>query len=160
MDPGANLHLTLWFIGEVPTTAAAGVIERAATAADESGVRLRIGGFGAFPPSGAPRVFWLGVADGHARQLAELHAELGVRLRAAAASSPRARGRIRAHLTLARVKELRGGAAARGGLAPSLARRSRLTAGNLPRVDAITVFREPSSPKRRRSYEPLLRVPL
>jgi 2'-5' RNA ligase len=148
----ANLHITLWFIGEVADERAAEVKAalqpRFATPAFEMSVR----GLGAFPGSGPPRVFWLGIASGE-QALGRLYGE--VRDRLVRLGFEEEKRPYSAHLTIARVKEI-----VRG---PAAAVRDALAA--LPgecgssRVDAVTLFRSRLSPKGSQ-YEPLLRVPL
>ena len=59
-----NLHLTLKFLGEVPIakvevlSVSAGAAARASDHFD-----LVVGGCGAFPPHGNPRVLWIGIED-------------------------------------------------------------------------------------------------
>ncbi len=63
--------------------------------------RLSVAGLGAFPPSGPPRVFWLGLGEG-ADRLARLHDEVEARLEGL--GFEREDRPFRAHLTLGRVK--------------------------------------------------------
>jgi 2'-5' RNA ligase len=106
----ANLHITLWFIGEIDEPR----VQRVSTALSvpyRSGrFDLRIEGAGAFPPSGAPRVFWLGIRTGR-EDLIVLHSEVQDRL-VIQGFEPERRP-YSPHLTLARVKDIRGAAAAR-----------------------------------------------
>lgn len=146
-------HITLWFIGEVGgerganLSAAIGGTSMMTPAFD-----LALAGCGAFPPSGPPRVFWIGARDG-AAGMASLYEEVGQRL-APLGFEPERRT-YSAHLTIARVKE--------PGKGTSKAVRELL--GRLPadcgmcRVSAVTLFRSRLSP-RGAAYEPLLRVPL
>ena len=68
--PPPNLHLTVWFLGEVSDARAGAIARRAAASRSTSRpFELRLAGLRAFPPSGPPRVFWMGVARG-ARALA------------------------------------------------------------------------------------------
>lgn len=98
-----KLHLTLKFVGEVePRRVEA--LERAASRA-AAGVQpfaISIGGTGAFPPKGPPRVLWLGVGDGtgglrslQSRLEDECHAE----------GFARERKGFSPHLTLARLRD-------------------------------------------------------
>ena len=151
--PAENLHITLWFIGEVDDERAS----RIGTAIDRPFATptfdLAIGGAGAFPAAGAPRIFWLGVGAGADAALA-LHDEVGARL-APLGFEPERRA-YAAHLTVARVKEARrrgGHAGVRAALAAS-----SYDAGAC-RIRAVTLFRSRLSPKGA-AYEPLLRVPL
>ncbi|MGH6621454.1 MAG: RNA 2',3'-cyclic phosphodiesterase, partial [Alphaproteobacteria bacterium] len=73
-------HITLWFIGEVDErrgadiSAALGGSSMTTPAFD-----LALAGCGAFPPSGPPRVFWIGARAG-ALGMASLYGEVGQRL--------------------------------------------------------------------------------
>jgi 2'-5' RNA ligase len=149
----ANLHLTLWFIGEVAEGEAARTSAAlSASPFETAAFDLELAGCGAFPPSGPPRVFWIGVRAGGDRMV-DLHREVEHRLRPLG-YEPERRG-YTAHLTVARVKD--------AGRGPSRTVRDALAA--LPgdcgvcRIDAVTLFRSRLSP-RGAAYEPLLRVPL
>jgi 2'-5' RNA ligase len=59
-----NLHLTLKFLGETAVTKVEALSRATQHAADQfSPFEIIIGGCGAFPSSGQPRVLWLGIAD-------------------------------------------------------------------------------------------------
>ena len=150
--PPENLHLTVWFLGEVAEAGAPAVLEALASPFEEPGFVLQISGLGVFPPSGAPRVLWMGVTQGLDR-LARLHSEIGTRL-APWGFVPDDRP-YSAHLTLARIKEpppkLRA-------LLRDTIRQVDADAGSC-RIDSLTVFRSRTSPSGAR-YEPLVRVPL
>lgn len=147
-----NHHLTLWFIGEVDDARREAIV----TAIDRSyAVRaftLRLGGLGAFPPHGAPRVLWLGVAEG-LDSLTAVYRELAGRL-APLGYAPENRP-YSAHLTIARVKDVRRSDVDR--------LRHVLSSAEAPvescTIGAVTLFRSRLSPTGAR-YEPLLRVPL
>ena len=151
--PAANLHITLWFIGEVADDRAEALLRAIDQPFAEAAFDIHIAGLGAFPASGAPRVIWIGVPSGGER-LVRLHAELAARLRAFGIE-PERRG-YSAHLTIARVKEVPGGD--RDGQWRAAFRASPAVAGQC-RVAAVTVFQSRLSPKGA-TYEPLLRVPL
>ena len=151
--PSENLHITLWFLGEVREERCDAVVDSLRPRIAERSFRVQLSGVGTFPPSGSPRVLWLGVRDGQ-HALARVHAEIGKRLVPlgfAAESRP-----YSAHLTLARVKEP----------LPVAVRRSfrdamqsvEASAGGWI-VDKLTVFRSRTAPTGA-VYEPLLRVPL
>ena len=79
VDP-RQVHLTLAFLGDVATPLAAAVVD--AMRAPLSAVRpfqIAIGGLGVFPPHGAPRILWVGLAEG-ARETIVLHREVAARL--------------------------------------------------------------------------------
>jgi RNA 2',3'-cyclic 3'-phosphodiesterase len=101
------LHVTLKFIGEKPSEAVED-IKRALSAIPAGTIEISFRGYGFFPTSNAPRVFWIGIAASRglaalARSVDETTAGLGVP-KEAHAFSP--------HLTLAR----RGGSGAPHGL--------------------------------------------
>lgn len=148
-----NFHLTLWFIGEVPdpdVDAITSALQR--LSGTRAAFELELAGCGAFPPSGAPRVFWIGVHRG-AGDAKALYAGT------AAALAPLGflpeRREYSAHLTLARVKGI-GRAPAR--LIRSVVSETPATCG-ISRVATVTLFRSRLSP-RGSTYEPLVRVPL
>lgn len=151
--PTANLHLTVWFLGEVSDARAAALLDVLGAPLHVPAFDLRLSGFGAFPPAGAPRVLWMGVADGLG-PLARAHEEIGVRL-APWGFPPEGRA-YSAHLTIARVKAAPQGRA-RAALRAIL-EASQATAGPC-RVEALHVFRSRTEPAGA-VYEPLLRVPL
>jgi 2'-5' RNA ligase len=151
--PEENLHLTIWFLGEVPDARAPAIIEALRPPMTEPAFDLRISGLGVFPPSGRSRVVWMDVTSG-AEALARIHDEVGVRL-LPLGFRPEGR-RYAAHLTLARIKEPFP-ASARSALRSAL-ERPGVDAGTC-RIDSLTVFRSRTAPKGA-VYEPLLRVPL
>jgi 2'-5' RNA ligase len=151
--PAENLHITLWFLGEV----ADGRVPALVAALDRPlalpSFDLRLGGLGAFPPSGVPRVMWVGIRDG-AQSLATIHKELAERLHPLGFAAERRP--FSAHLTIGRVKS------ARAGVRPRDLRRQLSdfpAEAGVCRVQAITLFRSRLSP-RGAVYEALLRVPL
>lgn len=150
--PADNLHITLWFVGEVAEDRAEEILRAVGQPFTEESFDVHISGAGAFPSSGAPRVFWVGVTSG-AEGLARLHAEIAVRLRPLGLEPERRR--YSAHLTVARVKELRG----RDDRQLRAALRAIAADAGTFRVRAVTVFRSRPSPKGA-TYEALVRVPL
>ncbi len=144
-----NLHVTLWFIGEVAEDRAVAITEVVRAPFLVPGFAVEIRGLGAFPPHGAPRVFWIGVARGQDSMVA-LYDELARRLQPLG-FEPERRA-YSAHLTIARVQECR-------------FRDVRNVLGDLEadaggcRISHVTMFRSRLSPKGA-AYEPLLRVPL
>lgn len=151
--PNENLHITLWFIGEVADERGQGVIEALkASAFVTSAFDLSLAGCGAFPPSGPPRVFWIGVRQGGV-EMASVHREVGDRL-APLGFLPERRA-YTAHLTIARIKDPGRGTA----------KAIRDTLAALPSdcgtmgIAVVTLFRSRLSP-RGATYEPVLRVPL
>lgn len=151
--PAANLHVTLWFLGEVQESRIESTLEALNAPFSETAFDLEISGLGAFPPSGEPRVFWLGVTSG-GDVLRRINRELAARLRPLGFEAERRP--YSAHLTIARVKEISRGSSYRD-LRNMLATRPA-EAGNC-RVEAVTVFRSRVSSKGA-VYEPLQRVRL
>lgn len=147
-----NLHITVWFIGEVTDERGAQITRALETPFVTRSFDLHVSGCGAFPPSGPPRVFWLGLASG-SDSIRRIYDEVKERF-APLGFEPEKRA-YSPHLTIARVKDVDRGAARR--VTETLA---GVTAdcGSL-RVQAATLFRSHLSPKGA-SYEPLLRVPL
>jgi 2'-5' RNA ligase len=150
--PAANLHITLWFIGEVDDTRGARIGESLNFPFDVAPFLLHASGFGAFPPSGPPRVIWLGVTAG-ADSLRALHNQVESRL-APLGFEPERRP-YSAHLTIARVKDVARGAARR---VRDVLAGTTADVGETE-VAAVTLFRSRLSPKGS-TYEPLLRIPL
>jgi 2'-5' RNA ligase len=136
--PASNMHLTLRFLGEVEERRAAEVAARVSQLFTTAAFRLAVGGLGAFPPSGPPRVIWLGLTAG-TEPLVRLHEELEGRLeRLGFAREGRP---FRAHLTLGRVK---------GGLGPGArAALSAIPAAALGAcaVEHVTLFESRLSPR-------------
>jgi 2'-5' RNA ligase len=151
--PVENMHLTVWFLGEVSDARAAPVLDAMRPALDVPAFDLCIAGFGAFPPSGPPRVLWMGVTRG-LEELARAHDAVGARLQPWG-FPPEGRA-YSAHLTIARMKEPLHGAA-RAALRQAIAYESG-DAGSC-RIEELTLFRSRSAPGGA-VYEPLLRVPL
>ena len=151
--PPSNLHITLWFIGNVTDDRSNEILGALDRPFSIPVFNVQIAGLGVFPSTGAPRVFWLGVRSG-AEQLIGLHAGLAARL-LPLGIEPERRA-YSPHLTIARVKEVRSGKAD-ADFRASL-RGVAADAGTC-RVACATVFRSHLSPKGA-TYEPLLRVPL
>lgn len=151
--PVTNMHLTVWFLGEVSDVRASAVLDALRPPLQTPAFDLHIAGFGAFPPSGPPRVLWMGVTRG-LDDLARAHDEVGARLQPWG-FPPEGRA-YSAHLTIARVKEPPHGAA-RAAIRQAIAHEPA-DAGSC-RIEALTVFRSRTSPHGA-IYEPLLRVPL
>jgi RNA 2',3'-cyclic 3'-phosphodiesterase len=151
--PAGNMHLTVWFLGEVSDARAGAVLDALRPPLTVRPFTLQVSGFGAFPPSGPPRVLWMGVTEG-LEGLALLHEEVGSRLQP---WGFRPEGRAySAHLTIARLKEPPHGAA-RAAIRHAVMH-EEADAGSC-RVDHLLVFRSRTSPSGA-AYEPLLRVPL
>jgi 2'-5' RNA ligase len=99
-----HMHLTLVFIGEVPDDRASAIVSAAAAPIAKPPFGVGFGGVGVFPPRGAPRVLWLGLADG-APAVVELQEMLAARLEPVGV--PRESRPFHPHLTLGRWKESR-----------------------------------------------------
>ena len=148
--PADRLHVTLRFIGEVEPDGLAAINAVLAPPVSAGPFDVAVGGVGAFPARGVPRVLWAGVADG-AERLAGLEVDVTERL--ARCGVPPEERPFRPHLTLARVREA-------GGL-PRRPLLDGLTDRAFGRtlVDAITLFHSRSSPQGP-LYVPLQRTPL
>ena len=101
-----NLHLTLKFFGDVPVAnipTLSLAVEAAAHAV--SSFEFVVGGCGAFPPHGQPKVLWIGINDASG-ELSKLHEALEhecERLGFAREARP-----FRPHLTVARLRSAKG----------------------------------------------------
>ena len=102
--PPSNLHITVWFLGEVREPRVEPLVAALTPPLDARSFTLRIGGGGAFPKSGAPRAIWLGLASGR-EELVAVHEQLRGRL-VPIGFAPEARP-YSPHLTIARVKDVR-----------------------------------------------------
>jgi RNA 2',3'-cyclic 3'-phosphodiesterase len=150
--PEHNLHTTLWFLGNVGEAQAAAIVEALRSDWDIASFSIGVSGAGCFPPSGPPRIVWLGVSGG-AECLTELHRELADRL-LPLGFEPERRP-YHPHVTIARVKD--------ADRTISHKVRAILEAAD-PRpgsgdVRSVTLFQSHVSSAGAR-YVPLLRVPL
>lgn len=153
--PG-HMHLTVWFLGEVSDARAAVVIDALGPPLPMPAFDVHVAGFGVFPPSGAPRVIWMGLSSGRA-ELARAHDLVGERLMPWG-FPPEARA-YSAHLTVARIKDPRGDHRAPGRAVLRSAVAAESGDAGRCRVPALTLFRSRTEPSGA-VYEPLLRVPL
>ena len=148
----ANLHITLWFIGEVGDERVGAISDALGRPFDVAPFSLTLLGCGAFPPSGAPRVLWIGTAEG-TEAMRELYGRIEHRLVPLGFAAERRP--YTPHLTIARVKD--------PGRTPGREIRDAIAAVPVScgesAVNAVTLFRSRLSP-RGAAYEPLLRVPL
>lgn len=150
--PEANLHVTLWFIGEVDEEGAANISEALQVPLAVSPFTLTAAGIGAFPASGPLRVLWIGIRSG-TDALTKMHADLTRRF-----SLVGLEGEQRpysAHLTIARVKDVRRSDVSR---VRQLLTRIPADAGSTT-ITSATLFRSRVSSKGS-TYEPLLRIRL
>ena len=150
--PADNLHVTVWFLGEVRDPAADALVAALKRGLEVPSFELHVAGSGAFPPSGAPKVLWLGLPSGREGLIA-IHDRLRPVLEPLG-FTPEERS-YNPHLTIARVKDVSrpDAATVRRILAETAADAERF------RVDAVTLFRSRTSPHGAQ-YERLLRVPL
>jgi 2'-5' RNA ligase len=100
--PPPNLHITMKFVGDVDAGLVAPLGDALAVVARRhAAMRLAVGGVGAFPERGAPRVLFAQLGEGHERLAAlacdieQAFHELGL---------PKESRPFHAHVTLARVK--------------------------------------------------------
>lgn len=100
----ANIHLTLHFLGNIPT-ADIDPVSQAITAASltTAPFSLTLKGLGCFPNMRRPRVVWVGV-EGDVPILTALRQELGQNLNRAIRFEPDSRP-YRPHLTIGRVRK-------------------------------------------------------
>jgi 2'-5' RNA ligase len=131
------MHLTLAFIGSVPPEQAARIVAAGELPIAIAPFEMSLAGVGVFPPRGAPRVLWLGVADG-TPDVTGLQQIVAGRL-AAAGVDLEARP-FHPHVTLARWKSSRG-ADGRRVRDASIGGRPIRTA-----VDAVTLFESRQGP--------------
>ena len=134
VEPG-NLHLTLWFLGNVPAEDVPAICR----AMDRAGavtapVDLEIAGAGAFPSAALPRTVWLGVRRG-AEGLVSLHERLAYELEPLGFLAEERR--YRPHVTLGRVRH--GDPAATARLAAALSLLADIPAGAAG-IDTLTLY--------------------
>ena len=77
--PQDHLHVTLFFIGDTTGDRARDLQAALAQPFAAPAFDIRLARLGAFPPSGVPRVFWIGLSSGVA-EMAALNAEVSARL--------------------------------------------------------------------------------
>jgi 2'-5' RNA ligase len=148
----ANLHITLWFVGEVVDDRRAAITEAIRSPFDVAPFRLDLRGAGGFPPSGAPRVLWIGTTTG-TEPMRELYRRIEKRLVPLGFAAERRP--YTPHLTIARVNDP--GRASGRDIRQAMAAVPAVCGETA--VRAVTLFRSRLSP-RGATYEPLLRVPL
>ena len=147
-----NLHLTLKFLGDVPTLDMAAVCRTVVkVAAPLAPFEIAIQGAGAFPQVRRPRVVWLGVGEG-TESLQSLHQAIDVALRPLGHrgdSRP-----YKPHLTLGYVRE----GSAMAGLASSILEAADYEAGASAVSEIVVMASHPDLAGPR--YELLARCPL
>ena len=101
-----NVHLTLKFVGEIPSSRVKELTQAAENAvAGFSPFEIVVENTGSFPKHGTPRVLWIGVND-YSGKLAQLQAKLDEEcLRLGLAKEARA---FNPHLTIARARKPQG----------------------------------------------------
>jgi len=100
-----QLHLTMKFLGNVPAEQCPALLSAVnKTCAAFPQLRLSAGRVGFFPNAQRARVIWVGVGDSGGL-LPKLHEEIEKRVASFCAEPPEAR--FQAHVTLARVKQMR-----------------------------------------------------
>ena len=100
--PVDNIHLTIKFLGNIPTSVVEKLSHAAASAVQSlSPFKLRAEHCGAFPGHGPPRVLWIGITD-KSGQLTRLHTLLDEEC--ASLGFPKESRPFHPHLTLARVR--------------------------------------------------------
>jgi RNA 2',3'-cyclic 3'-phosphodiesterase len=98
----SNIHLTIKFLGDVPSSkieSVRGAVERAATGLSEFDVEVSTAG--CFPSARSPRVLWVGLG-GMPDGLKQLHSNVEAEL--AREGFPREQKRFSPHLTIGRVR--------------------------------------------------------
>jgi 2'-5' RNA ligase len=146
------IHLTLVFLGDVPTEMLADLEKSVREALAPFGaLTLRVQGAGRFPPRGLPRTIWIGLED-PSGNLAKLQAALA-RATVAFAEKPEDRA-YTPHLTLGRVKSPRGGRDLAGAI-------DAMAGATGPSLEAgeVTIFKSDLSPQGP-TYTALARITL
>jgi 2'-5' RNA ligase len=148
------MHLTLAFLGDVPSCDLNALCLAVAAAAEPSGrFELKVQGLGAFPTPAQPRVIWAGIA---ADDLGPLMALREAVVRAATDAGYRPEDpRFHPHVTLGRLKSERGRPC---DLTALFRREQARTAGVFPVVEVVTYASTLES--RGVSYAPLNRARL
>ena len=145
-----KMHLTIRFIGQVPDPEAVSLVDAVVAPLALPAFDVTLGGCGIFPPSGTPRVIWIGIADGLG-PLAAIHDEMDRRLEPFGYEPERRPFSV--HLTLARVKSAPRGSTAK---VREILQAARVPAASC-RITYATLFRSHLSPRGSR-YERLREV--
>src|SRR5262249_26104249 len=142
----------LVFLGETPEARCEAIADALQPTFATRVFAFGLSGFGRFPPSGAPRVLWLGVGAGH-EPLTALYGETAARFQPL--GFERERRKYHPHVTVARATD--DAKVDRAALRDALEARS----GDVGSCTAthVTLFRSRLSLKGA-AYEPVLRVPL
>jgi RNA 2',3'-cyclic 3'-phosphodiesterase len=103
-----NIHLTLKFLGNVPSKRISAVCQAASRAAgSSSSFSVEVSGTGCFPSPRNPRVLWVGLPD-LPEELLQLHKQIEEQL--AREGFPRDSRRFSPHLTIGRIRSAEGAA--------------------------------------------------
>lgn len=133
----AHVHLTLAFLGEIAGPAVPALVTALSVNIDARPFAAVFQKLGVFPPRGAPRVLWLGVADGASEVIETQRVVTG---RVAQAGVPPEGRPFNPHLTLARWRSSR----------PDAARRTLAAAPHTPiarvNVDHVTLYESRLTP--------------
>jgi 2'-5' RNA ligase len=104
--PDHQIHLTLRFLGEFPDERVADLWSAVAVRVGRpAAFDLRLGSPGTFPPTGRPRVLWLGL-EGHLPSLLRLEREVSEASAPFLRDLPRRGVSFHPHLTLARFRDM------------------------------------------------------
>ena len=149
VKPG-NLHLTIRFLGDLGDSGVRRAGEAVRHGAEgAAAIPAALGGLGAFPNLGRPRVLWVGLAQGAEEAKALARAVNGALSDAGFGPPDKP---FRAHLTLARVREGARGLAALSQYAPPPAPAPAI-------LDQVVLMKSDLHPAGSR-YTPLLEVHL
>ena len=147
--PRTNMHLTVRFIGQVVDARVPPLLDVLKPRLSIAPFDVTLGTCGVFPPAGAPRVIWIGLADGF-EPLRAMHEEFSRRVEPLGFASEERPFSV--HLTLARVKDAP--RASRSIHDSILSTRPRPATA---RITAATVFESRLSPNGP-TYRPLVDV--
>lgn len=150
-----GIHLTVKFLGDVPTNSVPGVIDAVSGAARQiEPFHIELGAVGVFPDRGSPRTLWVGFT-GDLDPLRQMHRLVDEA--AAGLGFTKERRLFRPHLTLARVRDGASADARRSAI--EAAERCWNARGLRFEVNAVSLIESFLSPKGAR-YEPLGNMPL
>jgi 2'-5' RNA ligase len=130
-----RMHLTLHFVADADAGTERLLLDALGQLGPHSPFNLTFRGLGFFPERGAPRVLWLGIADG-LHELQAIHAELDRRLTPGRPSGES----FHPHLTLARFRDR----VSRGRVAEMAAFPA---AAGPSRIDRVTLYESRLSPQ-------------
>jgi 2'-5' RNA ligase len=155
--PPDNLHLSLHFFGELDDAHRATVTRALGDPYETRAFAIALTNAGVFPPTGAPRVIWLGIretADTATASTQSIYREVQARLSPLGLQETTTRG-FTPHLTIGRVRTP--GAA----LGRAIREALRVTPAPSPTfsVSHLTLYQSRLSPKGP-SYIPIARFPL